>query len=68
MPFLLSAAVEREDHAAPREAYYLYVKCESCLRAESVLYTSSHVEGAILGIAVNTFIAFAVQSTSWVFI
>lgn len=49
--------VRCEDHAASCKAYYLYVKCESCLQAESVLNTLSHVEGAILGIAVNTFIA-----------
>lgn len=60
--------VRCEDHAASCKAYYLYVKCESCLQAESVLNTLSHIEGAILGIAVNTFIALAVQNTSWGFI
>lgn len=57
-----------EDHAASCKVYYLYVKCESCLQAKSVLNTLSRVEGAILGNAVNTFIALSVHNTSWIFI
>lgn len=49
--------VRCEDHAAPCQAHYLCVKCESCLQAESVPSTLSHIKDAILGLAVNTFIA-----------
>lgn len=58
--------VRCEDHAAPCQAHYLYVECESCLQAESVPSTLSHIKGAILGLAVNTFIA--LLNTSRLFI
>lgn len=67
--FLLEELLVRcEDHAASCQPYYLYVKCESCLLAESVLNALSHVQGAILGLAVNTFIALTVQNASGIFI
>lgn len=66
LPCLEVPLVRCEDHAAPCQALYLCVKCESCLQAESVPSTLSHIKGAILGLAVNTFIA--LLNTSWLFI
>lgn len=66
-PSCLEVPVVRcEDHAAPCQADYLCVKCESCLQAESVPSTLSHIKGAILDLTVNTFIA--LLNTSWLFI
>lgn len=60
------AVVRCEDRAAPCQAHYLCARCESCLQAESVPSTLSHIKGAILGLAVKTFIA--LLNTSWLFI
>lgn len=66
LPCLEVPLVRCEDHAAPCQAHYLCVKCESSLQAESVPNTLSHIKGAIFGLAVNTFIA--LLNTSWLFI
>lgn len=61
MPFLLSSA---PGYVCSFLLTIVFVcQVESCVLAESVLNALAHGEGAISGIAVNTFIALAVPDT-----